>query len=91
MDKIKGLVKYIISSFLNHPIHQSFISGFQPKEKVFKSTFDDFDGNVLNIVMPNTSLIFTKVYTYPDKTLVRAGADYMAALYLGEALNFKVR
>ena len=41
--------------------------------------------------MPNTSLIFTKVYTYPDKTLVRAGADYMAALYLGEALNFKVR
>ena len=43
----------------------------------------------MNIVMPNGSLIFSKIYTYPDKSLVRTGADYLAAVYLGEALNFK--
>lgn len=56
---------------------------------MFKSTYDNFDGNTLNIVMPNRSLIFSKVYTYPDKSQVRTGADYLAALYFGEALNFK--
>ena len=43
----------------------------------------------MNIVMPNGSLIFSKIYTYPDKSQVRTGADYLAAVYLGEALNFK--
>ena len=53
--------------------------------------YDNLDGNVLNIVMPNTSLVFNNVYIYPDKSRVRDGADYLAALYFGEALNFKVR
>ena len=42
----------------------------------------------MNIVMPNGSLIFSKIYTYPDKSQIRTGGDYLAAVYLGEALNF---
>ena len=68
-----------------------FISdeGFQPQNAVLKSTYENLEGNTLNIVMPNGSLIFSKIYTYPDKSQVRTGADYLAAVYLGEALNFK--
>ena len=43
----------------------------------------------MNIVMPNGNLIFSKLYMYPNKSQVRTGGDYLAALYLGEALNFK--
>ena len=67
------------------------ITGFQPKEAIFKSTYDDLDGHELNIVMPNGSLLFSQVYTYPDKLRLRTGVDYMAALYFGEALNFRPR
>ena len=78
-------------SLLSATIQLSFISitGFQPKDAIFKSTYDDLDGHVLNIAMPNGSLLFSQVYTYPDKLRVRTGADYMAALYFGEALNFR--
>ena len=70
---------------------QLFISdkGFQPQNAVLKSTYENLEGNTLNIVMPNGSLIFSEIYTYPDKSQVRIGADYLAAVYLGEALNFK--
>ena len=68
-----------------------FISdkGFQPQNAVLKSTYENLEDNTLNIAMPNDSRTFSKVYTYPDKSLVRSGADYYAAVYLGEALNFK--
>ena len=70
---------------------QLFISdkGFRPQNAVLKSTYENLEGNTLNIVMPNGSLIFSEIYTYPDKSQVRIGADYLAAVYLGEALNFK--
>ena len=58
---------------------------------MFRSPYDDFEGHEMNIVMPNDSLAFSQVYTYPDKSLVRAGADYQAALYIGRALNFKAK
>ena len=68
-----------------------FIShtGFQPKNTIFKSSYENLGGNTLNIVMPNGNLIFSKLYKYPDKSQVRTGGDYLAALFLGEALNFK--
>ena len=90
LDTIEWLVKHNVR-ILILPIYLWAISysGLQSKEGVFKSTYDNLGGNILNIVMPNKSLIFSQVYTYPDKSQVRTGADYLAALYFGEALNFK--
>ena len=65
------------------------IAGFHPIGSMFRSPYDDFEGHEINIVMPNRSLPFANVYIYPDKSQVRAGADYLAALYFGRALNFK--
>ena len=68
-----------------------FISdkGFQPQNAILKSTYENLEDNTLNIAMPNDSWLFSEVKTYPDKSQVRCGADYLAAVYLGEALNFK--
>ena len=63
--------------------------GFHTRNSIWKSPYENLGGNTLNIVMPNGSLIFSEIYTYPDKSQVRIGADYLAAVYLGEALNFK--
>ena len=63
--------------------------GFQPKSSILKSTYENLGGNALKIVMPNNSLIFDQLYIYPNKSKVRTGGDYLAALYLGKALNFK--
>ena len=67
------------------------ITGFHPKNTVFESPHDDFEGQEMNIVMTNDSLPFSKVYTYPNKSLIRTGADYQAALYFKRALNFKFK
>ena len=56
---------------------------------MFISPYGDFGGHEISIVMPNRSLPFANVFVYPDKSLKRTGADYLAALYFGEALNFK--
>ena len=71
-----------ISLFLSH-------KGFQPRNSILRSTYENFQGITLNIVMPNGNLIFSKLYRYPNKSQVRTGGDYLAALYLGEALSFK--
>ena len=63
--------------------------GFHTRKSIWKSPYENLGGNALNIVMPNISLIFSQLYKYPNKSQVRTGGDYLAALYLGEALNFK--
>ena len=70
---------------------QLFISdkGFRPQNAVLKSTYENLEGNTLNIAMPNDSWLFSEIKTYPDKSQIRCGADYLALVYLGEALNFK--
>ena len=45
----------------------------------------------MDIVMKNRSNIFNKVFIYPDKSKHRSGADFFAAQYLSQALNFKYR
>ena len=62
--------------------------GFHTRNSIWKSPYENLGGNTLNIVMPNISLIFSQLYKYPNKSQVRTGGDYLAALYLGEALNF---
>ena len=54
---------------------------------MFVSLYNNFEGKSLNIVMPNVTM-FSNTYLYPNKSKVRSGPDYLAALYLSEALNF---
>ena len=64
-------------------------AGFHPQNTLFKSQHENFVGNAINIVMPNESVAFSKVWTYPENTGIRAGSDFWTAHYLSEALNFK--
>ena len=64
-------------------------SGFHEGINLFKSQHNNFAGNSINIVMPNVSLAFSKVWTYPDYTRIRSGSDFSTAQYLSKALNFK--
>ena len=67
------------------------LSGFLPNDAIFVSPYRNFEEHTMDIVMPNKSNIFTKVFTYPDKSKHRSGADFLAAQYLAQALNFKYR
>ena len=68
-----------------------FLSGFLPNDAMFLSPYINFKGHTLDIVMSNRSNIFTKVFIYPDESKHRSGADFLAAQYLSQALNFKYR
>jgi hypothetical protein len=56
---------------------------------MFDSVFDNFLGQTLNVVHPNTSTGFSKLFVYPDNTTIMSGADYEAIKSLSEVLNFK--
>ena len=45
----------------------------------------------MDIAMPNDSTVFAKLLTYPDEPELRTGADFLAAQYLSQALNFRYR
>ena len=68
----------------------SLCSGFLPNDAIFLSPYRNFEGHIIDIVMPNNS-IFVKLLTYPDKSKLRSGADFLAAQYLSQALNFRYR
>ena len=65
-------------------------AGFYPKNTMFESPFNDFDGKVMNVVMPNVTT-FSYTYIYPNKSKVRSGPDFSAVHYLSDALNFNLR
>ena len=67
------------------------LSGFLPNDAIFLSPYRNFGGHIIDIVMPNDSTIFAKLLTYPDKPELRTGADFLAAQYLSQALNFRYR
>ena len=69
----------------------SLLSGFLPNDAIFLSPYRNFGGHIIDIVMPNDSTIFAKLLTYPDKPELRTGADFLAAQYLSQALNFRYR
>ena len=71
-------------------LRQSLFQGFFPDDRTFSAIHDDFRGQTVTIVLPNSTAGFSKVYVHPDKTPVRTGADFYAANYLAEALNFKL-
>ena len=83
------LVKNSNSIFFS--IFAYFYPGFHPKDVIFSSCYKNFRGNALDIVMWETNLIFAKIWSYPDKSKIRSGADFIAAQYLSDALNFKYR
>ena len=67
------------------------LTGFLPNDAIFLSPYLNFKGHTMDIVMKNRSNIFNKVFIYPDKSKHRSGADFFAAQYLSQALNFKYR
>ena len=66
------------------------IAGFYPKNNLFASPFEDFEGRRVNIVLPNVTT-FAYTYLYPNKSKIRSGPDVSAAYYLSDALNFNLR
>ena len=51
----------------------------------------DFEGNQLNVVLPNSTAIWGTVYQYDNGSSFRAGGDFEAAKYLERALNFRLK
>ena len=64
--------------------------GFHPHDNIFSSPYGNFEGNAIEIVMPNNSA-FSMLWTYPDGSTKRAGPEFYAAQYLSQALNFKFK
>ena len=65
-------------------------TGFSPKNTIFTSSYNNFRGESINVVIPNVTM-FTYTYTYPNGSKFRSGPDVSAAKYLSEALNFTLR
>ena len=55
------------------------------------SPYNDFGRNAIIVAMPYQHTTFSKKYIYPDNSTVRTGADFWAAHYLAEALNFNIQ
>ena len=53
--------------------------------------YDNLEGQMVEVVLPNVSHAFARVWTYPDNSTVRCGADFEAAKYLASALNFDLQ
>ena len=64
--------------------------GFHPKNNLFASPFNNLEGKVVNVVLSNVTT-FAYTFSYPNKSKFRSGPDFLAAHYLSEALNFKLR
>ena len=65
-------------------------SGFYSLENIFSSPYNNFEGNAIDIVMPNNSA-FSMLWRYPDGSTRRAGPEFYAAQYLSQALNFEFK
>ena len=65
-------------------------TGFGPKSTIFTSSYKNFGGESINVVIPNVTM-FTYTYTYPNGSQFRSGPDVSAAKYLSEALNFTLQ
>ena len=78
------------NTITNHTQFKLINSGFHPKNAIFTSPFNDFEGRVVNVVLPNVTT-FSLTFPYPDGSKVRSGPDYLAAYYISAALNFELR
>ena len=65
-------------------------SGFHPEDNIFASPFHNLEGKVVNVVLSNVTT-FAYTFSYPNKSKIRSGPDFLAAHYLSEALNFRLR
>ena len=86
---VTGIFLFDIFILLN--VYILICSGFHQGDKLYTSLYDNFGGATFKVVMPNISNSFAKVYTYPDQSKIRSGADFRAAHYLSQALNFNIQ
>ena len=64
--------------------------GFHTKYNIFASPFNNLEGKVVKVVLSNVTT-FAYTFSYPNKSKIRSGPDFLAAHYLSEALKFKLR
>ena len=58
---------------------------------VLTGPYKDFGQNTMVVAMPHMPITFSYRYKYPGNVTVRGGADFMAAHYLSQALNFNLK
>ena len=73
------------------PFGAPLVLGISHKGELFQSMYDNLEGRMVKVVLPNVSHAFARVWEYPDNSTVRSGADFEAAKYLASALNFDLQ
>ena len=84
-----GYFHILTKCFSNNSSHL-YTAGFLERYMTLKIPFKDFGQSTMVVAMP-TGPTFSKNYKYPGNLTVRTGADFWAAQYLSQALNFKLQ
>ena len=54
-----------------------------------QNRYENLRGATVRATLPNRTIMFAKMYVYPDGSRMRAGTDLEALKYLSLALNFQ--
>ena len=84
-----GYFHIITKCFSNRSSHL-YSTGFLERDLTLKNPFKDFGQSTMVVAM-SYGPTFSYKYEYPGNLTVRTGADFWAALYLSQALNFKLK
>ena len=81
---------HIFSRSFSSNSSQLYSAGFLERDMALKNPFKDFGQSTMVVAM-SYGPTFSYKYRYPGNLTVRTGADFWAARYLSQALNFKLQ
>ena len=90
MEPSTRLLYFTRLVFQATPHNYLYSAGFLERDMALKNPFKDFGQSTMVVAM-SYGPTFSYKYRYPGNLTVRTGADFWAAQYLSQALNFKLQ